>query len=148
SDCIAREVESESSQLPSGVLQNRPIKSEQVDQIVPLPPPQSVPSSDKPSTGLKRKVPHKVQPTYSGDECSCAECLGDVVLKGERLEIDDEIVHDIEQTNIGREADEVAYDDQNESETESENYQYSMSPVRTPTHVPSFFSDTEESSDE
>ena len=129
----------------------------------------------------------KREPTCSGDECYCAECRGEVVIKGERLPIDVEIVSDYDRARLdaegqdrqqvqevreGRESPEVqnvkeVSSDANDeivsdydrarldaegqevaNDAESEDDRSSISSVHTPAHVPSFFSSSEDSSDE
>src|SRR5699024_1998209 len=133
-------------QLPPAKLhQSEHIKSEEMDQQNL----ESVSSDGTECTKINGKVHHKKEPTCSGDECHCAECRGEVVIKGERLPIDDQIVSDYDRARRDAEGqdrelvpEERGVQEVREvfSDAESEDDCNSVLSVHTPAHVPSFFS--------
>ena len=74
-------------------------------------------------------APIKEEPT-SGDKCNCAECRGEVVIKGERLETEDEMNEYVRY--------EVQPQDHVQSEAKSKDDHCSASSVHTPELVPTF----------
>src|SRR5699024_10115009 len=100
SECVQLEVSSSKSlqqrqpSPPERSLLSGDIKSEQVDPHIPVSLPKCVSRDVSKFVTINGEVLKKEKPTCSGDECHCAECRGEVVIKGERHPIDDEIVSD------------------------------------------------------